>query len=214
MSTMLGEYEVDYAVLVYIDEEQTIERHRMILIPEGTLTLDSSHELWGDYISSALYPPRPHQASPWHTEWDAVNGVWLFNQATFTPFLLDQVAAYRDESIEDSSMVLKEFESEELGLRPDTRTLEAVGRKSFVAPLKDTDYSVKFKFTDFTPTGAGDAGYREVTTAFLQDFYVALDADNQLHYDAEEFVVSTHQVTPYTSLQDALDDFDDYLENA
>lgn len=156
--------------------------------------------------------------SPYHV-YDEVNYVWVLDYDLFNPGLENYMSYYRDDRINNASEVTVTFDEggpneEDLSLMADSRTLEAINRKIAVAPIRDDSmFTVSYKFKGFTPKDADDKGYRTVETAFLQSFYLALDAKNQKYFDAERYVFETHAATPYTSIQDASDDFDDYILN-
>lgn len=179
------------------------------------LSYFSTQPHWNDLINSGL-SIRPLKPGQYYT-WDEVNLEWLFDQTKFTPALVADLKAYRDSKIENASPVILtyhegETDEEELGAVGDNGTLAAIGRKITVAPVIDNPaVTVNYKFKIYTASGAGDYGYRDVDTAFLQALYVALDADNQKNFDAEREVLEQHAALPFTSFEAAHDAFDQAL---
>lgn len=148
---------------------------------------------------------------------DIDNMQWVLDYDYFNSEFFVALSDHRDEKIQEESTVQLTYDEggldeENLSLSTNARTLEAVGRKSLVAPISnDPNMMVNFKFSGFTSSGVNDRGYRNVTTGFMQTFYEALDAFNQKHFDAEKYILETHDSTPYTDFQTAFDDFDTFL---
>lgn len=143
---------------------------------------------------------------------------WVYSHELFNAELFDTLDQHRDFYISQVSEVSLTWDSggpneEVLTLLSDNRTMEAVGRKCIVAPIKDEVFTVNYKFHGYTPRNIFDVGYREVTTDFLQDFYVLMDAENQKYFDAEKYILSVHEATPYTEVYEATVDYDNYILN-
>lgn len=153
---------------------------------------------------------------------EIANRGWLYNPLDYTfsldPVVFDEymrkvIKEHRDTMINSGTLVYLTYDEsgpneESLGLYSDQRTLEAIGRKTKVAVLRDDpSYSVNYKFADFTPSGVGDAGYRDVDTSFIQNFYIQLDEINQKHFDAERTVLENHQTSAYDDVDVAISDF-------
>ncbi len=173
---------------------------------------------WDDIFTCGAFI-RPWQPAPYYV-WEGIEdgeGEWEIDYELFNPMMFDALKMHRDDSINGESVVTLTFDDggedeEVLRLHPNARTMEAVGRKTVVAPIVNNESTtVNYKFSSFTSFGVTDRGYREVNTGFLQDFYKALDASNQKNFDAEKFVLETHDGTPYTSIEAALVAFDIYL---
>lgn len=163
-------------------------------------------------------PERPWNptwnVAPDYHVWDEIEEAWVVDYEVFNPLLKNVLKLRRDAKIQDEGLAEVELNSEMLGLRTNTRSLEAMARKSILAPVRnDPLHTTNFKFETFTPVDGLDAGYREVDDAFCQQMYLAMDAVNQKHFDAEKFVLDTHLVTPFATIEDAEVAFDDYLAN-
>ena len=101
---------------------------------------------------------------PLYTKWDDVNLEQVVDNEQYTPPLKAALSTYRDAKILEQTMVIRTWNSENLGLVADARTIEAVGRKANLSGYKkqsETD-SVNFKFSQYTESDISDAGFRNI----------------------------------------------------
>jgi len=208
--------ECDYGVWANLEQTSIM----LYLTAGGTYQIyEVQTELWEDATINTGMPIRPFQLSQYHTVWDDVNNEWDVDYTAFTPALAFAVKLRRDQLLQTASNVTLTYDvggpnEEVLGVETNDRTMEAIGRKSRLAPVNNDGGPVKFKFAIYTPVDGNDVGYRSVPTSFIQEMDSALDHRHQVHFDAEENVMQVvHVATPYEFIQDGLDDLEEYVAN-
>lgn len=138
---------------------------------------------------------------------------WEVDYGVFDPRLVEVLRYYRRRATNNAPAVIREFESEELGIKPDDESLNAIMRKDKVAKENTDETEVEFRFATYTALDALDIGNRVVPYGFLSDFFLACDAVNQLFRTAESETLKHHRATPFFTVDEAFTYFDNYVTN-
>lgn len=160
----------------------------------GNGTVNDS--LW-EYMQLNNIPVRP--ARPPYTMWDFINEEWVNDPVEFNPALFDAIKEHRKTKV----MTEITFNGVTAYNSADERNL-IVGILQFLNAFGE-EYAIQWKQPDDT-----------FVTAYMSDF-MGLMRDGgivtQYGFTAESQVRAAHEVTPYASIEAALEDFDEIFDN-
>lgn len=139
-------------------------------------------------------------APDFYYTWSTSTHEWLIDQELFTPYLSDQISAYRD--TQTAVTVSYNNGTATYNVTNDDRTRSALLQKSASLQLQSDATTYNFKTDD---------DFFELSVSDLQGLFLACDLRQQKCFDAQELIMNNHATTPYTSIEDAETDFDTFL---